>query len=227
MSKPPSFPQPFAFSETANPTQNATGTHTQGSVYPTESHVPRDALNPMSATSTPPRYPSAHTPAYQPTHDPVHTHPTFPIPQIPTTRSGPPPPIMQRNGTMHNPNNNQPPPAYSPPLQASIMSNSQSQRGSGSGFFGAAHIAPHVQKNQDDSGDSRHEVGHWQGIPATNNGNMLLSKSPPTASVGTVPRADARGIVLRDSNIVWGVPIAGSADVQSGTTEDPLIEVRR
>ncbi|KAH9010421.1 hypothetical protein EDB84DRAFT_1570483 [Lactarius hengduanensis] len=217
MSQPPSFPQPFASSKAANPTQNATGTHIQGSVYPTESHVPRDAPNPMPATSAPPRYPSAHTPAYQPTHNSVRISPTFPIPQLPTARPGPPPPpMMQRNETMHNPrhpNNNQPPPAYSPPLQASIMSHSQSQRGSGSGFFGAAHIAPHVQKNQDNSGDSRQEVGHWQGIPGTNNGNVLLSKSPPTPSFATVPSADARGLVLRDSNIVWGVPIARSADV--------------
>ncbi|KAH9046331.1 hypothetical protein EDB83DRAFT_1537327 [Lactarius deliciosus] len=146
----------------------------------------------MPATSAPPRYPSAHTLAYQSAHDPVRTYPTFPTPQIPTTRSGPPPPTMQRNETMRiprHPNNNQPPPAYSPPLQASIMSHSQSQRGSGSGFFGAAHIAPHVQKHQDDSDNSRHEVGHWQGIPAANNGNVLLPKSPPTPSVATVPSA--------------------------------------
>ncbi|KAH9005394.1 hypothetical protein EDB86DRAFT_1440344 [Lactarius hatsudake] len=187
MSKPPSFPQPFGSSETANPTQNATGTPTQSYFYPPESHVPRDALNPMPATSAPPRYPFAHTPA--PTHDSVRTYPTFPTPQIPSTRPGPPPMMMQRNETMQiprHPNNIQPPPAYSPPLQ---VSHSQSQRGSGSGFFGAAHIAPHVQKNQVDSGDSRHEVGHWQGIPATNNGNVLLPKSPPTASVATVPTA--------------------------------------
>ncbi|KAI9434773.1 hypothetical protein H4582DRAFT_2059899 [Lactarius indigo] len=232
MSNPPRFPQPFASADTTYPTQNATNTHEQftvvpalGPVYPSESHIPRGAPNHIPPTNAPPRYPShaAHPLAYQPTHVPFNPPPTFPIPQVPTTPSGPPQCMAQWNEAERL-NNDQLPPAYpNSPLQAPIVSHSPSRLGSG--MVGGPHNVPRVRKNTDGSDESSYAVG--QGTPATNNGSTLLPKSPPTPSASTVPYADAGRIVLRDSDIVVQRVLISGPDIQSGIIEDPQIEVRR
>ncbi|KAI9443902.1 hypothetical protein H4582DRAFT_2095296 [Lactarius indigo] len=234
MSNPPRFPQPFASAETTYPTQNATNTHeqftvvpAQGSVYPSESHIPRGAPNHIPPTNAPSRYPSqaAHPPTYQPTQVPFNPPPTFPMPQLSTTPSGLPQHTAQWNETDRL-NNDQLPPAYpNSPLQAPIVSHSHSHSQLGSGMVGGPHNVSRAWKNPDGSEESRYAVG--QSTPATSNGSLLLSKSPPTPSCATVPSADAGGLVLKDSNIVVQRVLIRGADVQSGIIEDPQIEVRR
>ncbi|KAI9452384.1 hypothetical protein BJY52DRAFT_936414 [Lactarius psammicola] len=196
MARPPPFPQPFPPTGNANPMQDAIGTlgqrpvySAQGSAYPPETYNPPNLL----PTPTAPRpHPSTYVQLYQPTQGPVHTHPTFPVPQVqdtrvPTTQQFSPPPIMQRSETtyMHGHLNNTqvtPGPYSSNPPQAPIMSYPPSQHDSG--MSGPAYTAPLARRNWVDPQGEGYGVG--QGLPPMHDDNVR-PKSPPRHPVATVP----------------------------------------
>ncbi|KAH9053037.1 hypothetical protein EDB87DRAFT_319870 [Lactarius vividus] len=199
--EPPSFPEPFDSPEISSPAPNVAGSYGQRSLGPVQdSFHPSGFRSPGGATSShvPPPYPSAHIPVHQPIPITGHIPPEFPMPpsqgtSVPIVPSFPQLPMAPRGQTMFphgHPNNTQLAPGpysgYSSSTsgvdrssrQAPVMSVSQR----GPGMLGPVYTTPHVQKNQDDSECSRHEV--YQGIPARN-----LPKSPPKRPVDTVPSA--------------------------------------
>ncbi|KAI9452870.1 hypothetical protein BJY52DRAFT_891164 [Lactarius psammicola] len=225
---PPLFPYPFPSARNANLAQNSAGTPeqppigpAQGSVYPPERIFARNALGtsldtpywssrlfPVHGTRStpshmpppnePPRHPSAHIPTYQPIQGSVHSHPTFPMPQVQDTRVStttlvPPPPIIQRIETTQRPGHlpstqvaTEPYSSY--PLQAPIVSHSLSQRGSG--MSKAAHTAPRVQRYlEDDSDDEGYEPD--QGFPEMHDSNMRAKGPPSCVAYGVMSQMRA------------------------------------
>ncbi|KAH9025114.1 hypothetical protein EDB85DRAFT_1894038 [Lactarius pseudohatsudake] len=154
--------------------------------FPVQSHGSTPHLMPI--LNPPPQHPSSHfaphIPTYQHIQGPICTPPAFPMPQVQgahvpwsTISSYPPPPTVQTTHAPRYLNNNQVTPGHysSYPPQVPIMSHSPLQHGSG--VLGVAHIAPLVQRNQDDSDDEEYQVD--QVSPATHDGNVR-AKGPPS-----------------------------------------------